>query len=241
MKLNKANFFLSLVALVFFAVSCTSSESDSDTSKTFTISDFSSLNVELVGEIIYEQSDSFYLNASGSSRLIEALDVSDKNGKLSIELKNKRKFSGNKRKLIIKVGSPQLQSINFQGVGKLNIRNHFKGDQLTITNKGVGEIMIDDCQVGSFKLTSQSVGNVEIKGTANEVFIEAEGIGNIDCSEFKAENAKVISKGAGNLSVYAEKSIDISLSGIGNVNYYGNPTEIKTDITGLGKVSAKGR
>ena len=232
------HFFLSLVTLlVFSAVSCTNSESDSDTSKTFTISDFSSLNIELIGEVIYEQSDSFYLNASGSSRLIEALKVSDKKGELSIELKNKRKYSGNKKKLVIRVGSPHLQSINFQSVGILHLKNYFKSDQLTITNKGVGEIKIDDCHVGTFNLTSKSVGTIEVKGTANEAFIQSEGIGNIDCSEFKSGRTKVISKGVGNLSVYAQNSLDISITGIGNVNYYGNPMEIKTDISGIGKAS----
>ena len=241
MKITKLVSFLSLTILVLFsAVSCTNSGADLETSKDITIADFSSLNIELIGEVIYEQSDSFYLSASGSSNLIDALQVSDSKGQLSIELKNKRKYSGNKKKLIIRVGSPHLQKINFESVGNLHLKNSFKGDQLTITNKGVGQIVIDDCQVGTFNLTTKSVGSIEVKGTANEAFIQSEGVGNIDCSGFKAENIKVVSKGAGNISVYAEKSLDISMTGIGNVNYYGNPSEVKTDIKGLGKVTKSG-
>ena len=30
------------------------------------------------------------------------------------------------------------------------------------------------------------------------------------------------------------------MTGIGNVNYYGNPSEVKTDIKGLGKVTKSG-
>ena len=241
MKITKLLSCLSLAILVLFsAISCTNSEADSDTTKRFTIADFSSLNIELIGEVIYEQSDSSYLNASGSASLIDALQVSDNKGELSIELKNKRKFSGNKKKLIIRVGSPNLQSINFESVGNLHLKNSFKGDQLTITNKGVGQIVIDDCQVGTFNLTTKSVGSIDVKGSANEAFIQSEGVGNIDCSGLKSENTKVISKGAGNISVYAEKSLDITMTGIGNVNYYGNPSEVKTDITGLGKATKKG-
>lgn len=78
--MKKLLFFLSLATLILFsAASCTNSKSDSNTSKTYTVSDFTSLNLELIGEVIYEQADSFYLNASGSSTLIEALKVSEFN------------------------------------------------------------------------------------------------------------------------------------------------------------------
>ena len=241
MKIKKIIFFLSWTALIIIsAASCVTSESDTDTSKTFNIADFSSLNLEIVGEVIYEQSDSFYLRASGSSTLIKALKVSDNNGELSIKLTNKREYSGNKKKLVILVGSPNLQSINFESVGILRLKNYFKGDQLTINNKGVGQIIIDDCHVGTFNLTSKGVGSIEVKGTSDEAFIQSEGVGNTDCSAFKSENVKAVTKGAGNLSVYAQKSLDISIAGIGNVNYYGNPAEVKTDISGLGSAKKMG-
>lgn len=232
--------FLSLAALVLLsAVSCTSSEPDSNTSKSYTISDFSSLNLEIIGQVYYEQSDSVYLNVSGSSNLIEALTVSDKKGKLSVDLKTKHKYSGGKNQLTIRVGSPQLKSINFQSVGTLHLKNNFEGDRLSITNKGVGEIIIDDCHVNTFSLTTKSVGSIEVKGSANTAVIDSEGIGKIDFSEFKSKKAKVTSKGAGDLSVYASESINISMKGIGNVSYYGNPSDVKTDISGLGKVTRK--
>lgn len=238
--MKNIKFFLSLTALVLLsAVSCTSSEPDSNTSKSYTISDFSSLNLEIIGQVYYEQSDSVYLNVSGSSNLIEALTVSDKKGKLSVDLKTKRKYSGGKSQLIIRVGSPQLKSINFQSVGTLHLKNNFEGDRLSITNKGVGEIIIDDCHVNTFSLTTKSVGSIKVKGSANTAVIDSEGIGKIDFSEFKSKKAKVTSKGAGDLSVYASESINISMKGIGNVSYYGNPSDVKTDISGLGKVTRK--
>lgn len=229
--------------LLFTALACVNSnqetESDSDTSKTYTIANFSSLNINVIGEVIYEQSDSFYLTASGSSTLINSLEVSDRKGQLSIELKNRIKFSGEKKKLTIRIGSPYVEAINFESVGTLHIKNNFKGDRLNINNDGVGQILIDDCHVSTFKLITKSVGTITAKGTSKDVFIESEGVGSIDCSELKSENTKVISKGAGNLSVYATKSLDISLQGIGNVSYYGNPVQVKTDIKGLGKATKK--
>lgn len=237
-KMKKLILHLNLVALILFsAASCTSSEPDSVATETFPISDFSSLNLELIGEVFYEQADSFYLHASGSSILIEALKVSDSKGELSIGLKNRRKYSSSKKELVIRVGSPRLRSITFKSIGTLHLKNYFAGDELSIINHGVGKIKIDDCQVGTFNLTSKSLGLVEAKGRANKTFIDSDGLGKIDFSEFESKNTTVISTGVGNLSVYARESIDISVSGIGNVSYYGNPEEVKTDVSGMGKIT----
>ncbi len=76
MKMKKAFFFSSVAMLALFSVtSCGSSVPDSITSKSYDVSSFSSLNLELVGNVIYEQSDSLYVNATGSSVLIDALKV----------------------------------------------------------------------------------------------------------------------------------------------------------------------
>lgn len=240
MKTKKTIFSLSLAtALLFSTVSCDSSGPDSTTSKTYDISDFSRLKLEVVGKVIYEQSDSSYLNVTGSTTLIEGLKVIDDKGELTIELKNKRKFSKGKKKLTVHVGSPGLHSVEFKSVGSFFLKNNFQGDKLSIFNDGVGEITVEDCNVGEFNLVSKSVGSIEISGTSTETYIDSEGVGDIDCSKFKSKNVKVISKGVGSLSVYAQESIDVSLKGIGNVDFYGNPASVESEISGLGKVNRK--
>jgi hypothetical protein len=241
MKMKKIILFSSVAMFALFAAnSCGSSVPDSTTSKTYDVTDFSSLNLELIGEVIYEQADSLYVKASGSSVLIEALEVTQKNGELSLELKNKRSFSGDKKKLVITIGSPSLKEIDFKSVGKLHIKNNFKGDKLTITNEGVGEIKIDDCHVNSFKLISKSVGVIKVKGSTNSASIDSEGVGKIDCSQFKSKKTEVVSTGTGAIEVYASESVDISVSGIGNVQYYGSPKDIKTDVSQIGRATNMG-
>ena len=233
--MKKAIILFTAVFTLFSLFSCNDLKSDSNTSKTYDISEFTSLNLELIGEVIYEQSDSTYLNVSGSSILIDALQVSDDNGALSIKLRNKQKFTG-KKKLVVKVGSPHLSKVNFESIGTLRFKNRFIGDEFSINNKDVGEIIIDDCQVEKFNLISKSIGSIKIKGTSNLTSINSVGLGEIDASEFKSKNVKVLSEGMENLSVYAENSIDITMKGLGNINYYGNPSEVNTDISKLGKV-----
>ena len=122
--MKKAIILFTAVILLFPLMSCNDLNSDFNTSKTYDISEFTSLNLELIGEVFYEQSDSAYLNVSGSSILIEALKVSDDKGELSLELRNKRKYTG-KKKLVVRVGSPHLTKVDFESVGILHFKNKF--------------------------------------------------------------------------------------------------------------------
>lgn len=234
-------FIISMAILILFCfASCSDSEPDVASSKAYKISDFNTIKLEMIGTVYYEQGDSVYLNVSGSSGLIEDLKVSDKKGNLSIKMKKDNQFTVNRKGLEIRIGSPSLSDITINGIGSFNIEKSFKSDEVTINHNGIGKINIADCQVGVFNLNSTAMGAINVKGKATETIIHSQGVGQIDCAELKSQNTKVVSSGVGNISVYAQNSIDISMTGVGNVNYYGNPNVVKSDVSGLGKVTNKG-
>ena len=45
--------------------------------------------------------------------------------------------------------------------------------------------------------------------------------------------------GAGSISVYASERLDASVSGIGSIDYSGNPATVNRSVSGLGKISQK--
>lgn len=225
------------IVILLSLVSCSTSNTSSKNTANYSVSNFFSLNLELLGDVYYEQSDSSYVEVSGSSDLIEKLKVSSNDGMLSIKLEGIKSFSLKRKELIVKIGSPQLEVIDFNGIGTFYIKNHFKGSRLSITNHGVGKIKIDSCNVKSFHLNSAAIGSIEVKGSSQTSVIQSEGLGKIDCSEFRTLNTKVKSKGVGDIAVHAQDSIEMVVSGTGNIKYYGNPIVVKSDISGLGKVT----
>lgn len=230
-----------LLAMALLPFAACSSSSAKETSKQFPVKNFTALELEVLGEVTYTQSDSSYMEVSGSPDLIERLTVSDKGGTLKIELEDKKKFSMNKKELVIKLGSPRLTEVDFNSIGTFRLAKGFTGDALHISNNGVGEIKVADCQVGTFALDSKGVGTVVVQGTATDASIRSEGMGEVDCAALQAANVKVESKGVGNISVYAATSLDIKMSGVGNLKYYGNPADVKTDISGMGKATNMGQ
>lgn len=204
--------------------------------KEFEVSNFESLNLEVVGEVVFEQSATAYLIAEGNQNLVEQLEVNHQNNRLTISSEKERSFFGDKGKLTLKIGSPILKEISQKGVGSFLLKGDFNAESLNVKHTGVGNFTIDNCTLDEFNLESHAVGNCHISGSANSVVIESTGVGNVDCLDLKAENAKVVSKGVGNLSVYANEKLDIVVKGVGNVTYSGEPNELITDVSGVGKV-----
>ncbi|MBS1945083.1 MAG: DUF2807 domain-containing protein [Bacteroidetes bacterium] len=230
-----------LLAMALLPFAACSSSSAKETSKQFPVKNFTALELEVLGEVIYTQSDSSYMHVSGSANLIERLSVNNDNGTLKVELKDRKKFSMNKKELVIRLGSPQLTEVDFSSIGTFHLAKGFTGDALHIANNGVGQIKVEDCAVTTFALDSKGVGSVVVQGTATDASIRSEGMGEVDCAALKAANVKVESKGVGNISVYATTSLNIQMSGVGNLKYYGNPADVKTAISGMGKATNMGQ
>jgi len=74
----------------------------------------------------------------------------------------------------------------------------------------------------SIKLLSQCEGNVEMKGKCGSITIKNQSEGNFSSKELIAEDLTFKNMAAGNIELYADKTISISHFGAGYVHYYGN-------------------
>lgn len=225
-----------ILSMLLLMASCMGKNNTPIITKDFKVSNFEVLNVEVVGEVIFEQSSTPYLSAEGNENLINELEISHQNNRLSIISEQEQSFFGDKGKLTLKIGAPTLHEISQKGIGSLKIKGDFNADHLSIIHTGVGNFSINNCKLGELNIASKAVGNCHVSGSANSVFIESNGVGNVDCSDLKAQNAKVVSKGVGNLTVYADEKLDIVVKGVGNVTYLGEPEELITVVSGIGKV-----
>ena len=79
----KASMHWFTIVILLSVVSCSNSNTSANNKENFTVSNFSRLNLELLGDVYYEQSDSSYMTVSGSSDLTEKLKVSSNDGMLS--------------------------------------------------------------------------------------------------------------------------------------------------------------
>jgi len=81
--------------------------------------------------------------------------------------------------------------------------------------------------------------NVDLTGKSVNADFKLNGAGKIDAEKLKAENVKVEIAGAGYAEVYASKEIYANVSGVGAIEYSGNPSKVKSEVNGVGSVKEK--
>ena len=177
------------------------------------------------------------MHISGNEDLVKKLQVV-KTGDL-LELTLDEEESGAffmKEELQIDLDILDLSEIRFEGVGNIKNSGTLDLGDLLIAGNGVGNISLElDAQAVDARLNF--VGNMTLKGSANEMKLVNEGIGNIDASELIVQNVNLTSSGIGAVSVHCENELTLKVDGIGVVNYTGNPTVVSEKVSGIGKVN----
>ena len=229
--------FLSALYVIVITTSCTFAQNKVLTTKTFPLQSFTSVESDIVGNIIYTQSSKVSIQAEGDKELIDNLRVNEKNGVLKVTHVLKINIK-NKKKLTLYISSPTIVSIDSDGVGNWVMKGKVKADNLKIEFDGIGNFEALDLESNKIKVDYEGVGNLSLGGSANFLVIESEGVGSVNAENMRAKNAIIKSSGVGSVKCYASESIDLTNSGVGSITYYGNPTVKNMKNTGVGKIKA---
>jgi hypothetical protein len=120
--------------------------------------------------------------------------------------------------LQINVSIPNLNKFVFAGAGEVDLSN-IKNERLEIAMSGAGSL--------------------QATGETKEADITLSGAGSVDAKNLQAVNARVNSTGVGQVDLYASGQLDAKASGVGEINYYGNPKVVNRKAGGLGGINAK--
>jgi Putative auto-transporter adhesin, head GIN domain len=106
-------------------------------------------------------------------------------------------------------------------------------------SRGAGEINISDAAGEKLHLESMGAASFNATGKVKSVEISSSGAGKIDAANLQAEKAKVDVTGAASVEVYASDQLDVKVSGVGSVEYSGNPKTVNKSVSGIGSVNPK--
>ncbi len=98
---------------------------------------------------------------------------------------------------------------------------------------------MDQLAADTTDINVSGLGNVELAGEVSQATITISGAGNVDAPDLKIKTANITIPGLGNATVWVTDHLTGSISGGGNIAYYGNP-QTSTSTTGLGTYKALG-
>ena len=109
----------------------------------------------------------------------------------------------------------------------------------SIDCSGANNVYAQDIDADNFRVELSGAGNIDLHGQTDRLRAEISGAGNIDARNLKANEVIISVSGAASADVYAKDYLDASVSGVGSIDYYGNPKKTNTSVSGVGSISRR--
>ena len=104
---------------------------------------------------------------------------------------------------------------------------------------GAADVEITGYRGTSFEFNVSGAAELEMDGEVDELEISVSGAGEIDTRDLMAKSVEISVSGAGEAKVYASESFEGRVSGVGNIDYYGDPEHTKVKVSGMGDIDRK--
>ena len=128
----------------------------------------------------------------------------------------------------------QLDAIALSGAVNL-AADRILAPQLRIAASGGSALRIGDLDAKSFELFGSGALKATLAGRVVDQSISISGAADVIAGRLASENADVDVNGAGHIVVNVAKSLRATVSGAGNIDYFGHP-DVKQQISGVGRV-----
>ncbi len=138
-------------------------------------------------------------------------------------------------KMELKITFAQLDEIHIGGACKLHAAETLIADRLQLQVSGAADIDLD-LNVTDLITSISGAANIQLAGIASSHHISLSGASNMRAESLRTEQTNIRVSGAGSAHVFATEKLHASLSGVGNIRYYGNPRQVTTDKSGLGSI-----
>ena len=153
---------------------------------------------------------------------------------------------------------PQLYGLNSSGATNGSISRFSSTDDLDFTVSGASSVellaisagdvdfevsgaseVIGDIEAKNMEFEVSGASSVQLEGSASDTEIEASGASQLKLASLTVNNASVALSGASDCTLNLSGRLDIKLSGASTLEYIGEPTLGKMDITGASTLKKK--
>lgn len=201
------------------------------------ISDVDSISLDGLGRVIITQGNSESFSIETDDNLLRHIETQVEDGTLTIQWAGDTVLQPT-RGITYRVGLRDLNSIQTSGAGDFEL-DTLTTDRLSVNFSGAGRLTIDNLQTGEVELEISGASEIELAGRADSIRLDLSGLGRFDAADLEGQRVVIDISGGGSARVWAQESLDLSLSGLGEVSYYGNP-EVSQDISGGGQIVSLG-
>ena len=213
-------------------------------------------SIELSGpiDLTLRQGAVASLEVRGEQRLLGNVETTVDSGTLHIETQGM--LLHHKLPLQVVLVLPSIDRVKFHGSGDSTV-NGFSGERIDVQLNGSGSVKFNGryrevvaAMEGSGELelngggSSDKVdvslrgsGEMTVVGACDAFTAEQTGSGDLKAEHLSAQRANIELKGSGTSVILAKRSVEVSVSGSGEVSVHGNPQQRQVSTVGSGAVN----
>lgn len=207
------------------------------TTQNRTVDSFDVVNIDVtVDAKISVGADSFAISITTHDNLHEYIKTEVVNNKLRIY-----KEGGilHKDHIEIQIQMPSIKALETHGATDVEIDGIIAGEVFTLDMNGAADVEIDNVNVELLNVSLSGASELDIKqGKATKAIHTVSGAGEIYAEGLRTEYTKAKVSGAGEMSLHVTDTLDVVITGAGEIEYIGKP-HIISKVTGAGTLTNK--
>lgn len=200
--------------------------------KDFEVGEFTAVRLDGSFKVYLVQGDQSGIRVKASNNVVfDNIKVRNYNGELEIKL-NQSIFEYSRVSLYITFKT--LNQLYIEGGVNLKTNGYLDLSDFAVTIEGGANVELK-LKAKTVKFRGEGGFLFEMSGVANRLEVSIDGAGHVSAGELKTDDVKFTVRGFGTGNVFATKSLEVKLEGVGMVRYKGDP-KVTQYIDGLGSV-----
>lgn len=194
----------------------------------------SSVLVRGSGMVEFIQGDKEEVRVTGDDNVIPFVLTELKEGKLTIQKKEKVKMK-KISKISIAIVVKDLKELEVHGSADIRSDGFLSTGDLSIVSQGSSDIDLN-LKSSNITVNSNGSGDIRLLGTASKLTLKSFGSGDVKAYDLQLQEADVNTKGSGNVQVAPMSTLSVNMAGSGDVFYKGSPVVSKGEMIGSGQL-----
>jgi hypothetical protein len=240
MKMNAlAAVLIALVALIAcgpIVIGGGITGSGASETRTFDYTGFTRLDVGSAIPVEVTRADQFGISVTADNNLWPYVIVSKSGDTLRITLESGHSYLNTH--IRAKVSMPALSAMDLSGAVSGTITGFSSESDFQGTLSGASKLT-GDLTAGDVTLRLSGASSVTLTGSGTSLDANASGASSLNLDGFKVTNAEVTMTGASHGSLDVTGRLDVSLSGASSLQYSGNPTLGRQNISGASSLRSR--
>jgi hypothetical protein len=218
-----------LAVILFFVVSLLSCQKEEQTEKLIQLSPFSKVVLNSTFEISLQEDSLYFIEVSGDEKLIDFVEYKVVGEELRLSNSKKYKWlQPTKNKIRIVIHSLPLAKVTSNEACNISTVNPITSEEFGLEVGGkLNNAQLElNCNVFFFWNNFPCGGKLELTGQTNQVKLWTDALYTVDARNLNAGYGNVINRSIGDINVQVNDRLDYSIHNKGDINLYGNPSEI---------------